>query len=86
VFEQSVLFPELDSDQLLNPMIRKHGTGPQGTKCTTCRHLITFQPGQYQFYRCIIRAASGDLCTDHRSNWQSCQKYEVINSGSNRGK
>lgn len=76
VGEQLELFPEIEEQIVLNPLIRFFGTGPQGTKCKTCKHLVINQPGQNKYYKCFKRGITNGAATDHRVGWQSCGKYQ----------
>jgi hypothetical protein len=59
-----------------NPMVRACGTGPEGTRCKTCTHLIAWAYAK-TYYKCDKR---GDLthgkATDQRVNWSACSLYE----------
>ena len=50
-----------------NPMIRKHGRGPEGVKCKTCRHLISTCPtGNRTYLKCDLYSVSRSDATDFR--------------------
>ena len=59
-----------------NPMIVKHGRGPEGVKCKTCRHILA-EGYNRTYYKCARRAISRSSATDHRLKWSACRLYEV---------
>lgn len=58
-----------------NPMVRKYGTGPEGTKCKSCRYLYD-KKWSRTYYKCELRGDTNGPGTDHRVNWQSCIRFE----------
>ena len=60
-----------------NPMVRKHGKGPDGVRCKTCRHMTTSGGGFVRTYwKCSRRGISRSTATDHRLKWDACRLYE----------
>lgn len=74
LLEQPDLFPEYEAEKIMNPMIRQFGTGPQGTYCKDCKHIISKHHGN-TYFKCELRGNTNGPGTDHRRSWQSCKKY-----------
>ena len=61
-----------------NPMIVRHGRGPEGARCKTCRHILAFSPtGNRTYWKCDLRAISRSDASDHRQKWDACRLYET---------
>ena len=60
-----------------NPMVRRHGPGPEGKTCKTCRRMVA-GPGEHQrtYWKCERRGISAGQGTDHRMKWPACRLYE----------
>lgn len=54
-----------------NPMVVKHGFGPQGKTCRTCDNLV--RPDEW--WKCSLRSLSHNPDTDHRLRYDACSKY-----------
>ena len=59
-----------------NPLAQKHGAGPEGTKCKTCKHLTYNHGAHKKYYKCRCRGITCGPATDHRVNWPACKLYE----------
>jgi len=59
-----------------NPMIVRHGRGPEWETCRTCRHVVSTCPtGNKTYWKCSRRAVSRSCTTDHRLKWAACRLY-----------
>lgn len=60
-----------------NPMIRRHGRGPDGVHCRSCLHLISTCPtGNRIYWKCAFYSVSRSGGTDFRLKWDACRLYE----------
>ena len=60
-----------------NPMIVRHGRGPKGETCRTCRHMLaTSVRTNRTYWKCEWRGVSRCAATDHRLKWAACRLYE----------
>lgn len=60
-----------------NPMVVKHGRGPEGKTCRTCSHIKRWTPtGNRTYIKCYRRGISRSDGTDHRLKWSACRLYE----------
>lgn len=77
----NLLGEEIDTDverkKLLkvNPMVKVHGTGPEGKRCKHCTHFIIKQWGN-RYFKCAFRGNTNGPGTDHRANYPTCGKFE----------
>lgn len=55
-----------------NPMIRRHGRGPDGRTCRQCRHAVAADT----YWKCRRRSVSRSHGTDHRLWWNACRLFE----------
>ena len=61
-----------------NPMVVRHGPGPEGASCKTCRHLVpTSHNTNRTYWKCDRRGMTHGQDTDHRLKWDACRLYEV---------
>jgi len=61
-----------------NPMIVRHGRGPEGKTCRTCVHAVATSPtGNKTYWKCDRRGMSRSTATDHRLKWNACRLYEA---------
>ena len=61
----------------MNPMIRRHGRGPLGRRCKTCKHMTpTSYHSARTYWKCARRGFSHGQGTDHRLKWAACRLYE----------
>ena len=61
-----------------NPMIRKHGRGPDGETCGACRHLIFTTPtGNRTYRKCDRYSISRSDASDFRKKWAACRLWEA---------
>lgn len=60
-----------------NPMVRRHGRGPEGETCRSCRHLAAKQFNARRYYKCEWRGDTNGQGTDHRLKWHACRLFEV---------
>lgn len=60
-----------------NPMLRL-GPGPDEYRCKHCVHLRINQPGSNKYFKCKLRGITSGPNTDHRANWPTCIKFELI--------
>jgi len=61
-----------------NPMVVRHGRGPEGASCKTCRHLVpTSHNTNRTYWKCDRRGMTHGQDTDHRLKWDACRLYEV---------
>jgi hypothetical protein len=67
--------PQFERYTCKNPMVRKYGFGPEGTKCKTCKFLCHRDMGK-RYYKCEKRGLSRSETTDHRVNFPACIFYE----------
>jgi len=67
---------EVLRERMPNPMVYKHGAGPEGAKCKTCRHVVQIRPGQNRYWKCDRRSLSHSQTSDHRLKWPACRLYE----------
>lgn len=63
-------------ERMPNPMVYKHGPGPEGKRCKTCRHVVSIRPGQNRYWKCDRRSLSHSQTSDHRLKWPACRLYE----------
>lgn len=56
----------------VNPMVLKHGVGPEEKRCKECIYIQGYQQSA-TWYRCEIRNGGRG---DHKANWESCAKFE----------
>jgi len=73
------LFPtgDLANNFSPNPMVRRHGRGPEGTHCKTCRYLQSQSFGTARHYwKCTRYSVSHSEASDFRLKWESCRLYE----------
>ena len=59
-----------------NPMVKAYGI-KEGEKCRDCRHLFCKEFAN-RYYKCAHRHDTSGPGTDHRVNWDACQKHEKI--------
>jgi hypothetical protein len=60
-----------------NPMVFKHGSGPEGKRCKTCQHLVSQSIRTNRVYwKCERRSLSHCTASDHRQKWDACRLYE----------
>ena len=60
-----------------NPMIVRHGRGPDGSHCKTCRSLRSQNFGsQRSYWKCIQYSVSHCTASDFRLKWDACRLYE----------
>ena len=59
-----------------NPMVRRHGRGPERTFCKTCRYIRYLSNGRRQYIKCYRRGISKSDRTDHRLKWNACRLWE----------
>lgn len=67
--------PEHSTDK--NPMVRKHGLGPDGARCKTCALFKISRPGANRYFKCRLRGITHGAATDHRANYRACAKFEA---------
>lgn len=61
-----------------NPMVRRHGRGPESRYCATCAHIRRVSPtGNRTYVKCYRRGVSRSYGTDHRLKWNACRLYEL---------
>lgn len=61
-----------------NPMVIRHGRGPEGARCRTCRRTVPSRFGSARTYwKCERRGITHGQGTDHRLKWNACRLYEV---------
>jgi len=59
-----------------NPMIVKHGRGPDGKTCRACLFIIGVSPaGNRRYWKCSRHSVSRSESTDHRLKWAACRLY-----------
>lgn len=58
-----------------NPMVMTYGKLPGNRKCKTCSHLF-YKRFANKYYKCELRKNTGGPATDHRVNWDACNKYQ----------
>jgi hypothetical protein len=78
VSEQDILpIGDIASNYSPNPMVVRHGRGPEGKHCRTCRHIV---PTSYRtdrtYWKCERRGITHGQGTDHRKKWDACRLYE----------
>jgi hypothetical protein len=59
-----------------NPMVVKHGAGPEGATCRHCQHICRFRPGVNTYIKCRMRGITAGPGTDHRLKWKACRFYQ----------
>jgi len=64
-------------ERMPNPMVYKHGRGPEEKRCKTCRHIVAtgYRPGR-TYWKCERRSMSRSESSDHRLKWPACRLYE----------
>lgn len=60
-----------------NPMVLKHGRGPEGKRCKSCKLIHRHTPGARTFYKCKVRGITSGPKTDHRANWPACSFWRA---------
>ncbi len=55
-------------------MIRRHGVGPEGKRCKTCKHLYCKEYAK-RYYKCELAGHKGPN-TDWRVNWPACGRHD----------
>jgi len=61
-----------------NPMVVRHGRGPEGKMCRTCVHTVaTSYRTNRTYWKCDRRGITHGQGTDHRLKWAACRLYEV---------
>lgn len=55
-----------------NPMVRKHGLGPEQQTCVGCWSLIRMKPNASTFFKCQRRGITSGPATDHRVGYDAC--------------
>lgn len=74
-----MLFPigDIASNYDPNPMIVRHGPGPDDKTCHDCRQLTPNRWGTNRTYwKCRRRGITHGQGTDHRKKWHACRLYE----------
>jgi len=57
--------------------VRRHGRGPAGAHCKTCRHLQAQSVGSNRrFWKCVRYSTSHCTASDFRMKWDACRLYE----------
>lgn len=77
--DDAFLFPtgDIEANYDPNPMVRKHGRGPDGATCRHCRHAVPINRGTVRdYWKCDRRGISRSSATDHRLKWNACRLYE----------
>lgn len=59
-----------------NPMIRKHGVGPEAT-CKDCIHLVRPQHNTKVYRKCELRGITRGKGTDHKTSYKACSKFKL---------
>jgi hypothetical protein len=82
--EESSPFPEIQewlekqkskTLELINPLVKMFGRGPDGAICRTCAHLYRKQFSRV-YIRCDLRPNTNGPGTDHKARWPACGKYQ----------
>ena len=70
--EQPAPYPSKQIGQ----MHGRHGHGPEGATCGTCKHL---RAKQYTntYFKCLLYGDTGGPASDWRKKWPACGRYEV---------
>lgn len=66
-----------DGSYVNNPMVKTHGSGPDGARCKQCQHLVAKHYSKV-YYKCELRAGTvhkASPASDHRTNWPACSKF-----------
>lgn len=73
-----MLFPvgDLENNYSPNPMVRRHGRGPAGARCKTCRHLTRAGYRSRTYFKCLRYRVSHSTASDFRMKWGACRLYE----------
>lgn len=67
--EKGYLGPEASP----NPMVRVHGTGPEGTTCGTCGYLFRKRYTNKTYLKCSMRGGlTSGAATDQKAGWKAC--------------
>lgn len=56
-------------------MRARFGDGPEGKKCTTCKHL-TSHYAHKKFFKCLLYGDTASSATDWNSRQAACAKWE----------
>lgn len=60
----------------VNPCIKGHGHGPEGTRCKTCAYFERKHVRGKVYFKCELRGDTNGTGTDHRANWPTCGRYQ----------
>ncbi len=64
-----------------NPMVVRHGRGPEAARCKTCRHLqaqsIRSIRSSRRYWKCTRYSVSHCTASDFRMKWDACRFYET---------
>ena len=60
----------------VNPCVRSHGIGPEGSKCKGCALFIRKGYCSKKYFKCALRGNTNGPGTDHRANWPACGKFQ----------
>lgn len=62
----------------LNPMVPRHGRGPEGMTCGGCLRLIARKYSS-TYFKCSLYGDTRSTATDFRKSWPACgQYYEAV--------
>jgi hypothetical protein len=60
-----------------NPMVRRHGRGPEGARCKTCRYLQAQRiRSRRSYWKCVRYSMNHSTASDFRKKWDACRLYE----------
>ena len=60
-----------------NPMVIRHGRGPEGRRCRDCRRILpTSHRTARRYWKCERRGITRGAGTDHRLKWNACRLFE----------
>jgi len=63
--------------QLLVPMHRLYGRGPEGARCGACRHLLRTGNANNTYLKCALGPRSHGPGTDWRARWPACGRFQT---------
>ena len=76
--EQEIIpIGDIASNYAPNPMIRRHGRGPEGETCRTCAHLVATSPTGKTYWKCDRYSLSNSDASDFRSKWDACRLFTL---------
>ena len=58
-----------------NPLVRKHGYGPEGATCRDCDELLRVRHCTKTYRKCERRGVTHGAGTDHCAKWRACAFY-----------